>query len=197
MADELKTKLSKSNKKMSSLEKGFRHTEVPRLDTEESIVMTTIENLRTSSNIVQQDNKHLSTEPYIHNTTHKSLEKPLKPIYLSNERNIVQKIENVKLLNSLKASRHDHNFSTLNVNDLNAICKQEDKKIKTIIFNQTNNNFLKSNRLPILEKHVSNSIQNLQIHNKLMGEHYNPFNYSLDQLRSKIKRNITGAPFQH
>lgn len=78
--------------------------------------------------------------------------------------------------------------------------QQENEKMKEIIKNHTNANWMQSKNLPsvgtILEKNQK-AIRNTSIGNsKIMGEKYNPFNNYFGS-KNRTGRNFTGALFQH
>ena len=162
--------------------KGFKSNEVPRLETEESIIVTTVDNLLTCPNVTTSNYK-LSTASHDENAK------------------LATNSTNIKLLKSLKlgsTSNNKDNFECLNLNMLGSICTEENKKFKDIISKQTNNTFLKVNRLPKLAIHQTEvKVNRLKCVNKIMGEKYNPHNYASDNLKSRIKRNINGELYCH
>ncbi len=167
--------------KSKSKDKGFRPTEVPHVDTKENPILTTVDHVLTCPNELLS----------IQKKTEGSLS------------SIIPKMENIRLINSLKVSttkdkENTDTFESININTLNNICKKENQKLKGILNSQTNNNFLKVNRLPCLEKHQKAVKTNkLGSFHKIMGEKYNPFNYTPNILRSQIGRNVNGSVYQH
>jgi len=165
--------------------RGFKPDEVPRLESENSVITNTIENIALTC---PNENNYNKTE--VSNINSNS-------INFTNF-TLKKKIENLKLLNSLKLGAKKDNCDNLNITALKTICTEENKKYKDIIVKQTNNNFLRANRLPRLETH-QNEVKTNNVkgtfYNKIMGEHYNPFSFASD-IRS-FKRNSNGQLYNH
>jgi hypothetical protein len=77
---------------------------------------------------------------------------------------------------------------------------EENERLKAIYLNQTNRNFLKSNKLPQISLIVNQPKTLLKNTNtsstKMMGGKYNPFNYH-GTSKNWTKRNYLGALYQH
>ena len=175
--------------KIRDLSKGFRSFEVPRLETEESKIVTTFENVITSPNLKPKEkkdnNKEVDEKGNIPN---------------KENLNVSKKLENLRLLKSLRLSVKiaSQDFDNLNMTTLSNLCNQENKRFKDIIYKQTNNSFLKSNLLPSLKNHEKEvKMKIIGGRHKIMGEHYNPFTYSIDNTKSSNNRNVTGCKFNY
>ncbi len=84
--------------------------------------------------------------------------------------------------------------------NLEGICKNDFSKYKSFIKDQDIDKY-DEHLLPSIKKIVSQPmIKATRIKgnsSKIMGEHYNPFNYNSDSIRSQIKRNVYGSLYQH
>lgn len=104
-----------------------------------------------------------------------------------------------RLINTIKYSRQVKESNNLSTYDLENICKDDVKKYKEILRNQTMDQ-KDSSDLPSLQKIISQpEIKASYVPGelKIMGERFNPFNFKGDKLRSTIKRNVYGSLYQH
>ena len=78
---------------------------------------------------------------------------------------------------------------------------RENSRLTEILLDQTNQNYLKNNKLPKISYIVNQpeiTIKKTGIGNsKFMGGNYNPFNFNSNDYKNKTKRNTSGALFLH
>ena len=85
--------------------------------------------------------------------------------------------------------------------DFNGYLAKENERLANILMNQTNERFLKSNRLPKIAYIVNQPeivVKKTGIGNsKFMGAGYNPHNFTMNMYKNKTKTNINGALYLH
>lgn len=109
-------------------------------------------------------------------------------------------IYNRTIANVMSASTNRERTKDRNCQTEYETLQFENEKMKEIIKDHTNTNWMQSQNLPsvgtILEKNKK-TIRNATIGNsKIMGERYNPFNNYFGS-KNRTGRNFTGALFQH
>jgi len=102
-----------------------------------------------------------------------------------------------QMLNSLKLETRQ--FNKPGKLELNKLCDQENKKLKLIIRNQSNSEFLSKAKLPTISYIVNQPkflLSNSKTqYSKNFGEKYNPFNYQTANSINGFKRNTYGGHF--
>ena len=81
---------------------------------------------------------------------------------------------------------------------LNQLCEEENEKLRLIIHNQSNTEFLAKAKLPRIA-YIVNQPKFLLSNSKTqfsknLGEKYNPFNYKIEN-KNNFRRNINGGHF--
>ena len=98
-------------------------------------------------------------------------------------------------------SRINKSISTNTARNLNdfELMENDNNRLRTTLYNQTNRNFLTKNELPDLGTiaNTRKKIRNIRIGNsKEMGEKYDPFCH-IPNTGNRVGRNFVGALFQH
>ena len=92
-------------------------------------------------------------------------------------------------------------FSNDEEKELSHKIELENQRLHDIIMKQTNEGFLKENKLPKISyicEQPQIVVKNTGIGNsKFMGNNYNPHNYNLANTKNRVKRNITGSLFNN
>jgi hypothetical protein len=92
-------------------------------------------------------------------------------------------------------------FFDSNDSDIHTFLDNENKRLGSILLNQTSEGFLRSNRLPKISLIVNQPdivVRRTKVGNsKFMGTQYNPFNFNPANSKNLTKRNINGSLFQH
>jgi len=85
--------------------------------------------------------------------------------------------------------------------ELNQLCEEENRKLRYVIKNQLNAEYLSKAKLPkisyIVNQPKFNMANSRTQNNKNMGVKFNPFNYQADRSSKTFGRNIFGGTFNH
>jgi len=104
-----------------------------------------------------------------------------------------------QMANSIKLGSKQ--CSNANSVELNQLCEEENKKLRNVIKNQLNGEYLAKAKLPkisyIVNQPKFNMANSRTQYNKNMGAKFNPFNYQTDRSSKTFGRNIFGGTFNH
>lgn len=114
--------------------------------------------------------------------------------------NMTQKISKSIGLGKGNNNNNANNYTENNINETND--NYENEKLKKIMYLQTNEGFLKENKIPEIQRFIEQPKMKInsnsrQQYSKNLGEAYNPYNYLPGRDCETRRRNVNGGLFNH